>query len=93
MSHQATTETTLSPLMTRDEVLQVTSVCLSTLYAWMNAGYFPACRSLGPKRSNGYAGRSVWSRAEVNAWLVEHMAKPGTVGPTAKSGHGASQPA
>lgn len=93
MSHQATTETTASPFMTRDEVLRMVGVCLSTLYVWMNAGYFPACRSLGPKRSNGYAGKAVWSRAEVNAWLDEHMTKPGTVGPTAKPERGASQPA
>lgn len=93
MSVQTAPETTLSPFMTRDEVLRVTCVCLSTLYVWMNAGYFPACRSLGPKRSSGHAGKAVWSRAEVNAWIDAQMAKPGTVGPTAKLARGASQPA
>jgi predicted DNA-binding transcriptional regulator AlpA len=54
--------------MQRDEVLAMACVCTSTLYAWMSIGAFPKPVSLGPRRSNGYSGRAVWVRAEVEAW-------------------------
>ncbi|WP_458737185.1 helix-turn-helix transcriptional regulator [Pseudomonas chlororaphis] len=77
--------------MTRDEVLRVTCTCTSTLYAWMNEGHFPASVGLGPARSDGFARRAVWVRAEVEQWVRDQVVKPRTYAPVAKSGRGASQ--
>jgi predicted DNA-binding transcriptional regulator AlpA len=93
MSAQNAPETTPCPFMTRAEVLQVTCTCVSTLYAWMGAGHFPAAVGLGPTRSDGFARRAVWVRAEVEQWVRDQMAKPRTHAPAAKPGLGASQPA
>jgi predicted DNA-binding transcriptional regulator AlpA len=93
MPHQATAETTLSPFMTRDEVLRVTCTCATTLYAWMNEGHFPASVGLGPTRSDGFARRAVWVRTEVEEWVRDQVAKPRTYAPAVKAGRGASQPA
>ncbi|MNG26822.1 hypothetical protein D3C84_1118610 [compost metagenome] len=45
---------------------------------------FPAPISLGPRRSNGYAGKAMWVRAEVMAWLEAKIAAPRSLGSGAK---------
>jgi predicted DNA-binding transcriptional regulator AlpA len=49
------------PLLTKAEVLAITRCSYPTLWLWMNAGTFPRSRVLG--------GKSLWMRAEVEAWL------------------------
>jgi predicted DNA-binding transcriptional regulator AlpA len=63
--------------MRREEVLAETCVCLSTLYNWIASGGFPAPVSLGPRRSNGYSGRAVWVRAEVEQWAQDKATRNG----------------
>lgn len=64
--------------MQRDEVLAAACVCLSTLYNWISEGEFPAPVSLGPRRSNGYSGRAVWVREEVESWAQKKIAQART---------------
>jgi predicted DNA-binding transcriptional regulator AlpA len=87
------TSSTNDPLMFTAELLRVLGLGNSTLYAWINAGYFKAPMSLGPNRSNGCARRAAWLRAEVYAWIGEQAVKPRTLGPKAKPCSDASQPA
>ncbi|MNQ75953.1 hypothetical protein D3C85_907690 [compost metagenome] len=69
------------------EVLAITGYkCASAIYANVANG-FPAPVCLGPRRANGYAGKSMWVRAEVEAWLLAKIAEPRTLG------RNASQPA
>lgn len=65
-----------SLLMTPEEVLAITGYKrVATLYANIPFG-FPAPVSLGPRRSNGRAGKAMWVRAEVMAWLEAKIAEP-----------------
>lgn len=96
-AQRTTLETTPSPvddpLMFTAELLRVLGISNSTLYAWINAGYFDAPMSLGPNRSNGGARRAAWLRSRVYEWIREQAAKPRTLGPKAKPARGSSQPA
>jgi predicted DNA-binding transcriptional regulator AlpA len=60
------------PTMTLEEVVEYTGLCRATVYKWAasNRGGFPSQRSLGPRRSNGRSARSVWLRADIEAWLA-----------------------
>lgn len=67
---------TSSLLMTPEEVLAITGYKrTATLYAVIQTG-FPAPISLGPRRANGHAGKAMWVRAEVMAWLEAKIAEP-----------------
>ncbi|MCW2267584.1 Prophage CP4-57 regulatory protein (AlpA) [compost metagenome] len=75
-----------SPLMTPAEVLAVTRYKRhSTLYDIIQTDGFPAPISLGPRRSNGYAGKAMWVRAEVMAWLEAKIAEPRPFGPKSQA--------
>lgn len=64
------------PLMTPEEVLATTGYKrVATLYNNIPHG-FPAPVSLGPRRANGSAGKAMWVRAEVMAWLEAKIAEP-----------------
>jgi predicted DNA-binding transcriptional regulator AlpA len=76
--------------MTREEVLRLACIAPSTLYAWIADGHFPASISLGPHRANGFAGKAVWLREEIQNWAREQVAKSRS---PAKFACGASQPA
>lgn len=75
-----------SPLMPFEEALAMYGGGRTAFYASIARGDFPAPVSLGPRRSNGYAGKSMWVRAEVLAWLEAKIAEPRVLGPKAKSG-------
>ena len=79
-----------SVFMTPEEVLAVTGYKrVATLYANIPHG-FPAPVSLGPRRANGSAGKAMWVRAEVMAWLEAKIAEPR---PLAQKHRAASLPA
>ena len=78
LSVDASTTATFAPgpLMTPEEVLATTGYKrVATLYANIPHG-FPAPVSLGPRRANGSAGKAMWVRAEVMAWLEAKIAEP-----------------
>ena len=93
MSAKTAPETTLSPFMTREEVLRLACIAPSTLYLWMSNGLFPSSIALGPHRASGKAGKAVWSREEVMSWVQAKLTTPRTYVPAAKLARGASQPA
>lgn len=93
-AQKAATEAPPSPFMTRAEVLQLACIAPSTLYLWMANGHFPSSISLGPKQSDGKAGKAVWIREEVMAWLRATLATPRTYASAQPmAALGASQPA
>ncbi len=49
-------------LLTAKEVCGLLKMGRTTLWRWVNAGVFPAPRSVGPKCIR-------WTRAEVEAWI------------------------
>jgi predicted DNA-binding transcriptional regulator AlpA len=82
-----------SPLMPFEEALAMYGGGRTAFYASIARGDFPAPVSLGPRRSNGYAGKSMWVRPEVMAWLEAKIAEPRALGPAAKSRRTAEQSA
>lgn len=50
-------------LLTKREVLVITSVSYVSLWTWMREGKFPRARTVG--------GRSMWVSTEIEAWLNE----------------------
>lgn len=50
-------------LLTKRDVLAITSVTFPTIWMWMRAGKFPRARVVG--------GRSMWLSTEIEAWLAQ----------------------
>ncbi len=51
-------------LLTIEEVLPIVNKSRSSLYRWIQQGYFPAPYKVGPKNFS-----SVWSSVEVELWV------------------------
>ncbi|VVO32078.1 helix-turn-helix transcriptional regulator [Pseudomonas fluorescens] len=84
----------IPPFMPIAEALIVAGIRRAqTLYEWVEAGRFPAPVCIGMRRSNGYAGKTMFVREEVEQWVRDKIAEPRSLGPAAKSGRAASQPA
>jgi predicted DNA-binding transcriptional regulator AlpA len=49
-------------LLSKSEVLAITSVTFPTIWSWMRAGTFPRSRVVG--------GKSMWRSDEIDAWLA-----------------------
>jgi len=54
-------------MMKRQDVVEATGLCYTTIYNLEKAGGFPARRQLSP-------GRVAWMRAEVTTWLESRCA-------------------
>ncbi len=64
-----TTTTTAAPRLIRlKEVMRLTGLSRSTIYAKMDAGTFPRQRKITPTIA-------VWSEVEVIAWIAEVLAQ------------------
>ena len=49
-------------LLKTSDVLAVTGLSRSTLYRWMDMGYFPKATKIGPNRN-------AWKEQDVQMWL------------------------
>jgi predicted DNA-binding transcriptional regulator AlpA len=58
----------LERLLSKHDVVAITSLSFPTIWAWMRAGKFPRSRIVG--------GKSMWLASEVNAWLAGLPVRP-----------------
>lgn len=62
MPDELNSERTPVRLLTKRDVIQITSVSYPTIWAWMRAGTFPRSRIVG--------GQSRWRSDEIEEWLA-----------------------